>query len=117
MAMMIYDMTLQHQAGRRMSVAEQRRADEQLGRMAARVSRAWRRQGEHGLQGRDRGVQRSRPQPRDGQVGVREHLAPAAVPLARARTGRVQPGGVLQFAGGCVSPCFGPRASDSRKPA
>ena len=41
--MMIYDMTLQHQAERAMSVAEQRRADEQLGRMAARVSRAWRR--------------------------------------------------------------------------
>ena len=43
MAMMIYDMTLQHQAERRMSAAEQRRADEQLGRMAARVSRFWRR--------------------------------------------------------------------------
>jgi hypothetical protein len=41
--MMIYDMTLQHQAGRSMSAAEQRRADEQLGRMAARVSRFWRR--------------------------------------------------------------------------
>jgi hypothetical protein len=41
--MMIYDMTLQHQAERPMSMAEQRRADEQLGRMAARVSRAWRR--------------------------------------------------------------------------
>ena len=41
--MMIYDMTLPHQAGRRMSAAEQRRADEQLGRMAARVSRFWRR--------------------------------------------------------------------------
>ena len=41
--MMIYDMTLQHQAERRMSAAEQRRADEQLGRMAARVSRAWQR--------------------------------------------------------------------------
>ena len=41
--MMIYDMTLQHQAERRMSAAEQRRADEQLGRMAARVSRFWRR--------------------------------------------------------------------------
>ena len=40
--MMIYDMTLQHQAGRPMSAAEQRRADEQLGRMAAQVSRAWR---------------------------------------------------------------------------
>jgi hypothetical protein len=43
MTMMIYDMTLPHQAGRPMSAAEQRRADEQLGRMAARVSRAWRR--------------------------------------------------------------------------
>ena len=41
--MMIYDMTLQHQAERRMSAAEQRRADEQLGRMAARVSNLWRR--------------------------------------------------------------------------
>lgn len=41
--MMIYDMTLQHQAERRMSTAEQRRADEQLGRMAARVSNFWRR--------------------------------------------------------------------------
>jgi len=40
--MMIYDMTLQHQAERAMSAAEQRRADEQLGQMAARVSRAWR---------------------------------------------------------------------------
>jgi hypothetical protein len=43
MAMMIYDMTLQQQAGRRMSAAEQRRADEQLGRMAARASRLWQR--------------------------------------------------------------------------
>ena len=43
MTMMIYDMTLQHQAGRRMSAAEQRRADEQLGRMAARTSELWRR--------------------------------------------------------------------------
>ena len=41
--MMIYDMTLQHQAERRMSAAEQRRADEQLGRMAARTSQFWRR--------------------------------------------------------------------------
>ena len=41
--MMIYDMTLQHQAERRMSAAEQRRADEQLGRMAARTSELWRR--------------------------------------------------------------------------
>ena len=29
--MMIYDMTLQHQAERGMSAAEQRRADEQIG--------------------------------------------------------------------------------------
>jgi hypothetical protein len=43
MTMMIYDMTLQHQAERRMSAAEQRRTDEQLGRMAARTSRLWRR--------------------------------------------------------------------------
>jgi hypothetical protein len=43
MTMMIYDMTLQHQAERRMSAAEQRRADEQLGRMAARTSGFWRR--------------------------------------------------------------------------
>jgi len=42
MAMMIYDMTMQHQAERRMSAAEQRRADEQLGRMAARTSELWR---------------------------------------------------------------------------
>lgn len=41
--MMIYDMTMQHRAERRMSAAEQRLADEQLGRMAARVSRFWRR--------------------------------------------------------------------------
>jgi hypothetical protein len=41
-AMMIYDMTLQHQAGRRMSTAEQRRADEQIGMMAAWASRLWR---------------------------------------------------------------------------
>jgi hypothetical protein len=40
--MMIYNMTL-NQAGRQMSAAEQRRADEQLGRTAARVSRFWRR--------------------------------------------------------------------------
>jgi hypothetical protein len=43
MTMMIYDMTMQHQAERRMSAAEQRRADEQLGRMAARTSELWRR--------------------------------------------------------------------------
>jgi hypothetical protein len=43
MAMMFYDMTRQYQAERRMSAAEQRRVDEQLGRMAARTSRLWRR--------------------------------------------------------------------------
>ena len=41
--MMIYDMTLQHRAGCRMSAAEQRRADEQTGMMAAGASRLWRR--------------------------------------------------------------------------
>src|SRR5512135_162150 len=41
-----------------------------------------RRQRQHGLQGGGRGVERARPEPRDGQVGVREHLAPAAVLLA-----------------------------------
>ena len=35
--MMIYDMTLQHQAGRRMSTAEQRRADERIGMTPARA--------------------------------------------------------------------------------
>ncbi|HEX3311539.1 MAG TPA: hypothetical protein VHS32_35280 [Streptosporangiaceae bacterium] len=43
MTMMMYDMSRQYQVERRMSAAEQRRADEQLGRMAARVSRFWRR--------------------------------------------------------------------------
>jgi hypothetical protein len=41
--MMIYDMSRQYHAERIMSSAEQRRADEQLGRMAARVSNFWRR--------------------------------------------------------------------------
>jgi len=41
--MMMYDMSRQYHAERIMSAAEQRRADEQLGRMAARVSRIWRR--------------------------------------------------------------------------
>jgi len=41
--MMFYDMTRQYQAERRMSAAEQRRVDEQLGRMAARTSRLWQR--------------------------------------------------------------------------
>ena len=40
--MMIYDMSRQYHAERIMSAAEQRRADEQLGRMAARVSNLWR---------------------------------------------------------------------------
>jgi hypothetical protein len=43
MTMMMYDMSRQYQVERRMSAAEQRRSDEQLGRMAARVSRFWRR--------------------------------------------------------------------------
>ena len=41
--MMMYDMSRQYHAERIMSAAEQRRADEQLGRMAARVSHFWRR--------------------------------------------------------------------------
>ena len=41
--MMIYDMSRQYHAERIMSAAEQRRADEQLGRMAARTSELWRR--------------------------------------------------------------------------
>ena len=41
--MMIYDMTGQYQAERTMTAAEQRRADEQLGMMAAGVSRLWQR--------------------------------------------------------------------------
>jgi hypothetical protein len=43
MAMMIYDVTLQYQAERIKTAAEQRRADEQAGRMAAGVSRLWQR--------------------------------------------------------------------------
>jgi hypothetical protein len=43
MTMMMYDMSRQYQVERRMSAAEQRRADEQLGRMAARTSELWRR--------------------------------------------------------------------------
>jgi hypothetical protein len=42
-AMMIYDMTMPYRAGQPMSAAEQRRADEQVGRMAAGASRLWRR--------------------------------------------------------------------------
>ena len=41
--MMMYDMSRQYHAERIMSAAEQRRADEQLGRMAARTSDVWRR--------------------------------------------------------------------------
>ena len=41
--MMMYDMTRQYHAERIMSAAERRQADEQLGRMAARTSRFWRR--------------------------------------------------------------------------
>ena len=41
--MMLYDMSVQHQAERIKTAAEQRRADEQLGMMAAEVSRLWRR--------------------------------------------------------------------------
>ena len=43
MTMMICDMTLQYQAERIRTAAEQRRADEHLGMMAAGVSRLWRR--------------------------------------------------------------------------
>jgi hypothetical protein len=43
MTMMMYDMSRQYHAERIMSAAERRRADEQLGRMAARTSRFWRR--------------------------------------------------------------------------
>ena len=41
--MMMYDMSRQYHAERIMSAAERRRADEELGRMAARASRFWRR--------------------------------------------------------------------------
>ena len=41
--MMLYDMSVQYQAERIKTAAEQRRADEQLGMMAAEVSRLWRR--------------------------------------------------------------------------
>jgi hypothetical protein len=43
MTMMMYDMSRQYHAERIMSAAEQRRADEQLGRMAAQTSGLWRR--------------------------------------------------------------------------
>jgi hypothetical protein len=42
MTMMMYDMSRQYHAERMMSAAEQRRADEELGRMAARTSELWR---------------------------------------------------------------------------
>ena len=41
--MMLYDMTTQYQIERIKTAAEQRRADDQLGMMAAEVSRFWRR--------------------------------------------------------------------------
>ena len=41
--MMLYDMTTQYQAERIRSAAELRRADDQLGMMAAEVSRLWQR--------------------------------------------------------------------------
>ena len=41
--MMMYDMGRQYHAERTMSAAEQRRADEQAGRLAAEASRVWRR--------------------------------------------------------------------------
>jgi hypothetical protein len=40
---MLYDMTVQYQAERVKTADEQRRADEQLGMMAAEVSQLWRR--------------------------------------------------------------------------
>jgi len=41
--MMLYDVSVQYQAERIKTAAEQRRADEQLGMMAAEVSWLWRR--------------------------------------------------------------------------
>ena len=41
--MMFYDMNRQYHAERIRSAAEQRRADDELGMMAARVARTWRR--------------------------------------------------------------------------
>ena len=41
--MMMYDMSRQYHAERVMSAAERRRADDELGRMAARTSELWRR--------------------------------------------------------------------------
>jgi hypothetical protein len=43
MTMMMYDMSRQYHAERIMSAAEQQRADDELGRMAARTSELWRR--------------------------------------------------------------------------
>ena len=43
MTMMFYYMTQPYQAGRIKSADEQRRADEQLGMMAAEVSQLWQR--------------------------------------------------------------------------
>ena len=41
--MMLYDMSVQYQAERIKTAAEQRRADEQLGMLAAEVSGRWQR--------------------------------------------------------------------------
>ena len=41
--MMLYDLTVQYHAERIKTAAEQRRVDDQLGMMAAEVSRFWRR--------------------------------------------------------------------------
>ena len=43
MTMMLYDMSVQYQAERIKTAAEQRRADEQLGMMAAELSWLWQR--------------------------------------------------------------------------
>lgn len=43
MTMMMYDMGRQYHAERVMSAGEQRRADEQAGRMASEASRLWQR--------------------------------------------------------------------------
>lgn len=43
MTMMFYNMTQPYQAGRIKSAYEQRRADEQLGMMAAEASQLWQR--------------------------------------------------------------------------
>ena len=43
MTMMMYDMGRQYHAERVMNAGEQRRADEQAGRMAAEASRLWQR--------------------------------------------------------------------------